>query len=118
MKHILYVKDVKIDKTPQEVYPDLPKTDVRIIDDLMYRHWDQWHDYAYSHLFVASYENGKIKEGEDIMAGEPFDAPTKPWGGMEEINWSADGQQIAYTSKKLTGKAYALSTNSEIYLMI
>jgi dipeptidyl aminopeptidase/acylaminoacyl peptidase len=116
MKHILYVKDVKIDKTPQEVYPDLPKTDVRIIDDLMYRHWDQWHDYAYSHLFVASYENGKIKEGEDIMAGEPFDAPKKPWGGMEEINWSADGQQIAYTSKKLTGKAYALSTNSEIYL--
>ena len=51
--NILLTMDVKLDKTPQEVYPDLPETNVRIIDDLMYRHWNAWHDYAYSHIFVA-----------------------------------------------------------------
>jgi Tol biopolymer transport system component len=35
---------------------------------------------------------------------------------MEQISWSPDGQSIAYTCKKLSGKDYALSTNSDIYL--
>ncbi|HRY98165.1 MAG TPA: S9 family peptidase [Bacteroidales bacterium] len=115
--HILYTKDVKLDQTPQEHYPDLPMTGVVIADDLMYRHWDHWHDYAYSHVFFAPYpKSGKLTEGKDIMEGERYDAPMLPWGGMEQMTWSPDGGQIAYTCKKMTGRDYALNTDSEIFL--
>jgi len=115
-KHVLYIADVKLDKTPAETYPDLPLANVRMTDNLMYRHWDQWHDFAYSHIFIAPVKDGKIQEGKDIMENEQFDCPIMPFGGMEQIAWSPDGKKIAYACKKMTGKQYAVSTNSEIYL--
>lgn len=116
MNKVVITKDVKLDKTATDVHTDLPQADAKIIDELMYRHWDDWHDYHYSHIFIADYKPGNVYQPKDIMEGERFDAPTQPWGGMEEINWSPDGKQLAYTSKKMVGKAYAESTNSEIYL--
>ena len=114
---ILYLKDVKLDQTVNELYPDLPHANARIIDDLMFRHWNQWHDYAYSHIFVVDYTDGEVTgDAIDIMEGEPFDAPLNPFGGIEQITWSPNGFLIAYTCKKLSGKEYAESTNSEIYL--
>ena len=114
--HILYIRDIKFDQTVNEKYPDLPKANARIIDDLMYRHWKGWHDYKYSNVFYIGYRDGKFfGEPENIM-NEPFDAPLNPFGGMEQINWSSDGKYIAYTCKKETGKDYAVSTNSDIYL--
>ena len=114
---ILFIKDVKLDQTVNELYPDLPKANARIIDDLMYRHWNAWHDYKYSHIFYMEYEDGAVSgEPVDIMADESYDAPLNPFGGIEEIAWSPDGFLIAYTCKKLSGKEYAESTNSEIYL--
>ena len=117
LKHVVYIKDVQIDQTPLDLYPDLPLANALIYDDLMYRHWDNWHDYKYSHIFIAPYDaSGSIGEGTDIMAKEPYDSPLMPDGGMEEIAWSPDGKSIAYTCKKLKGKEYAFSTNSDIYL--
>jgi len=115
MKKILFTKDVKIDKDIHDLYPDLQKTNARIYNDLMYRHWDTWADGTYSHLFVANYSDN-IKDALDIMQGESYETPMKPFGGMEQINWSPDSKQIAYTCKKMTGKQYAVSTNSEIYI--
>ena len=113
---IYYMKDVKMEPTPSEVYPDLPDVDVKIIDDLMYRHWNHWEDYSYSHIFVADYKNGSVGEGKDIMEGEPFDSPLSAYFDDAEISWSPDGNFIAYTCKKLKGVEYAVSTNSDIYL--
>jgi dipeptidyl aminopeptidase/acylaminoacyl peptidase len=114
--HILLTMDVKLDKTPQEIYPDLPETNVRIIDDLMYRHWNAWHDYSYSHIFVSGYDETGPGGPLDIMEGERWDAPLAPYFDEAEITWSPDGKQIAYTCKKMNGREYALSTNSDIYL--
>lgn len=116
MSHIAYIKDVKIEKDAQDLHPDLPLANALIYDDLMYRHWDNWHDYKYSHVFVAPYTDGKAEEGIDIMKGEPFDSPLMPNGGMEQIVWTPDSKSIAYICKKLKGREYAVSTNSEIYL--
>lgn len=117
MKHIAFVMDVKMDQEVKEIYPDLDKTNARIIDGLFYRHWDAWHDYAYSHLFIQSYENSTLKDKAiDLMLNEKFDCPVPPHGDDDEYNWSPDGTKIAYDCKKLQGTADAVSTNSDIYV--
>lgn len=114
---ILFTQEVKIDASMQERYPDLPLAEARVIDDLMYRHWNEWEDGYYSHIFLMDYEDGAVSgDPLDIMEGERFDAPLKPFGGMEQIAWSADGFVVAYTCKKMNGLDYATSTDSDIYL--
>lgn len=114
-KKVLFCKDVKLDKTPAELYPDLPKNSAKIADGLFYRHWKSWHDYSYSNVFFVSYADGKF-EGEPInIQNERFDAPLTPDGGMEQIIWSPDGRFIMYTCRKLNGTAEAQSTNSDLY---
>ena len=112
---IFYLKNVKLDDDIHGLFPDLPKANARLETDLMYRHWDTWHDYTYNHIFIADYKKGKVGEGKDILNGEKFDSPMKPFGGTEQIVWSADSKTIAYTCKKKVGKKYSISTNSDIY---
>lgn len=113
---MLFTSEVKVEKNVQDMNPDLPLADAMIYDDLMYRHWDVWEDGAYSHIFIADLVNGKVENAKDIMPGEPFDSPLMPFGGIEQITWSPDSKTVAYSCKKLSGKDYTLSTNSDVYL--
>jgi dipeptidyl aminopeptidase/acylaminoacyl peptidase len=112
---VLYTKEVKVKPTTQDLHPDLQLTDGRIIDDLMYRHWNTWEDGAYSHIFVADFD-GSFSDGTDLMSEEPYDSPMKPFGGLEEVAWTPDSRGIAYTCKKMTGLEYSFSTDSDVYL--
>lgn len=116
MRHVYFTRRVQIDRSPADMYPDLPLANVLIYDDLMYRHWDRWHDYKYSHIFIAPYNNGTIGRYIDIMEGEPYDSPMPPFFGSAQISWTPDGKALAYTAKKKTGKDRAVSTDSDIYL--
>lgn len=115
-KHVALVRTVKLDKDIHDLYPDLPKANARIETDLMYRHWNQWADGSYSHVFVAEIDGSTLTNEKDIMEGERFHSPLRPHGGIEQVAWSADASKIAYTSKKLAGAKAALSTNSDIYV--
>ncbi|MGV8964064.1 MAG: prolyl oligopeptidase family serine peptidase [Candidatus Saccharimonadaceae bacterium] len=114
-KKVMYIKSIKNGETVADRYPDLPKATGKVVDDLMYKHWDHWVDKV-PHTFYATIENGSLTNHVDLLEGEPYEAPMLPFGGTESLAWSPDSKYIAYTSKKLTGKAYAESTNSDIYL--
>ncbi|HLF65628.1 MAG TPA: S9 family peptidase [Saprospiraceae bacterium] len=115
-KHILFIRDVAFTQGPIDDKPeDLPKANGKVITDLMYRHWDSWEEEKYSNVFVVAYEDGKLTSEPFNIMQEPYDSPLKPFGGMEEISWNAQGTAIAYTCKKLSGKSYAMSTDSDIY---
>jgi len=115
-KYVISEKDVKIKNVyGKDFYNDLSKSNVQIYESLNYRHWDEWEDGAFSHLFVHTVTDGKAKEGKDIMTGEPFDCPQKPFGGEEDYAWSPDSKLIVYVAKKKYGTDYATSTNTDLY---
>lgn len=114
---VVFCKEVKLNETVADIYPDLPLSSGRINNDLMYRHWDQWVD-TFSHLFVGNISSGKLEASFDAMAGEKWEAPVRPWGGMEQVRWMPDSQSFVYCCRKKVGKEYALSTNTDIYQYI
>ncbi len=113
---IWYAKRVKASPTAQDMHPDMPQSGAMIYDDLMARHWDVWTDGTYSHLFVGDFDGERITGDRDILEGEEWDAPLAPYYDMAEIAWNPDGSVLAYTCKKMKGRQYALSTDSDIYL--
>ncbi len=114
-RYVAFVQEVKVGTTVKDLHPDLPHAQAYLADDLMYRHWDSWEDGLYKHVFVASYYQGELTEIRDIMAGEPYDCPQRPFGGLEDFIFTADGTGIIYCCKKMTGRAYAESTNTALY---
>jgi dipeptidyl aminopeptidase/acylaminoacyl peptidase len=114
LKHIAFIKEVKVKPNLGDKYPDLAKANARAYDDIMYRHWDEYVE-TFTHVFIASIKKGRFDTVTDIMEGQPWESPLKPNGGMEQITWSPDGTKIIYTCRKKFGKDYAISTNSDLY---
>ena len=114
-KKLLFIAQVKTKQSTADKYPDLPKATGIIVTDLMYKHWDEWVTGA-PHPFVADFDGNGISNIKDILEGEPYESPMRPWGGIEQLAWSPAGDKVAYTCRKKTGLAYAISTNSDIYI--
>jgi dipeptidyl aminopeptidase/acylaminoacyl peptidase len=113
---IAFTVNIKLEQTVNEKYPDLPKANARIIDSLMYRHWDSWHDFTYSHLHVADLaDDGKAGKITDLMENMQASCPLPPMGGAEQFEFSPDGNEIALTLKLVNNPAE--STDSAIYLI-
>ena len=116
---IILVAQVKTVASTVDKHPDLPLASGRVVDDLMYKHWDEWTETA-PHPFLADLKrDGKsliVSNIVDLLEGTPYESPMKPFGGVEQLAWSPDGKQIAYTCRKKSGLDYAVSTNSDIYL--
>jgi len=114
-RFLLVARDVKVTKVAGvDFYPSLIKSNVQIYDGLNYRHWDEWEDGAFSHVFITT-PKAPATDGKDIMIGQPYDCPQKPFGGDEDYIWSNDGKQVLYVTKPLAGTQYAVSTNTDIF---
>ena len=116
---IILIAQVKTVASTLDKHPDLPLASGRVVDDLMYKHWDEWTETA-PHPFLCTLKNVKgktiVTDCIDLLEGTPYESPMKPFGGVEQLAWSPDGKTIAYTCRKKSGLEYAVSTNSDIYL--
>lgn len=120
---IMYVSAVKGGaESPSDIYPDLDKANAVCTDDLMYRHWDHWVK-EIPHTFISRIDLRREKcvtaeSSKDILPEDEamYELPAEPFSGIEQLDWSPDGKYIAYSCKKLSGKEYAFSTDSEIYI--
>ncbi|MDE6371581.1 MAG: S9 family peptidase, partial [Duncaniella sp.] len=113
---MLIIGNIKYSREAKDLYPDLPKATGRVIDDMMYKHWDQWVT-EIPHPFLADFDGNKATNVIDIMADEPrYEAPMLPFGGIESFAWSPDSKNLVYTSRKKEGRELAISTNSDLYL--
>lgn len=116
-KKVVYITDLPVKRAAdvEPLFEGLDKTTGRINEDLMYRHWDNWVD-EYPQIFLADLNGTVDIANAKAIVDSTFECPMRPWGGVEQFNFSPDGSQIAYTCRKKSGKDYALSTNSDIYL--
>lgn len=114
-KYVILIKQIPYHGIIKEKPEDLPLTTGRVITDMNYRHWDEYVE-SIPHPYLAEVTSNGIGEGIDIMKGEPYECPVKPFGGAEQLAWSTDSKTIAYTSRKKTGINYAISTDTDIYL--
>lgn len=112
---VVYASPIAAFDKDSVLYAGLDKTTGRVIDDLGYKHWDEWVT-KIPHPFVADIDSDELKNVKDIMEGEPFECPMRPFGGAESFAWSPDSKSLIYVSRKLTGKDYVYSTDSNLYL--
>ena len=113
---VVLVKRIKIKETTADIHPDLPLAKGFVVNDLMYKHWDEWITDA-PHPFVATFDGNAIAtDGKDLLEGTAYDCPNRPFGGTEQLAWSQDSKKLAYACNKKTGRDYSVSTDTDIYL--
>ncbi|MFO0738221.1 MAG: S9 family peptidase [Labilithrix sp.] len=110
-----------------DVYPDAATLDethardearsknpskVRAFTALPVRHWDAWDEGKRNHIFVWSDGAAPI----DVTKGLRDDAPSKPFGGVEEIAIAKDGSELVFSSK-MVGREAAWSTNTDLWVV-
>ena len=112
---VILIKSLPYHGSIQKNPDDLPKATGRLVTDLNYRHWDHYVE-SMPHPFVANVNGDKADDGVDILEGQPYECPMAPFGGIEQLAWSPDSKQVAYTCRKKEGVEYAISTDADIYL--
>ncbi len=114
-KKVVLISTVPYGINTAEVHPDLKEAKARIMDDLMYRHWNEWVTEV-PHPFVGDFDYSSVENVKDVLEGTQFESPMRPWGGVEQLAWTPDSKKLVYVCRKKTGKDYAVSTNSDLYL--
>ena len=113
---VAFSREVQLEKIySKDKYSDVPNSSAQVYTDLNHRHWDTWYAGKYNHIFVVSIKENP-NTAKDLLEGKAYDSPQKPFGGGEDFIWSPDAKHIIYVTKAKTGKEYAVSTNTDIFL--
>jgi dipeptidyl aminopeptidase/acylaminoacyl peptidase len=90
------------------------KVKAQLIDALLFRHWNEWRDSKYTHLFAVSAKGGTPR---DLTPGA-FDSPTFFLGAPDGYDISPDGSEVCFTSNRtMPESARAWTTNNDLYLV-
>lgn len=114
-KNVVLIHDVPTETSIIKNDDDLPKATGMVINELMYKHWDRYVR-SVPHPFIANFDGSQITNARDILDGQPYESPMCPFGGIEEFAWSPDSKSLAYVMRNKTGRDYAISTDSDIFL--
>ncbi len=82
----------------------------RVIDHLLYRHWNHWREGRIKHVFMANVNGKNVR---DVTPGK-FDAPPVSLGSGQDYTFSPDGNTICFVRN--TDDIIAASTNNDLFL--
>ncbi len=121
--HVLYSSTIPGPvKSPKATHPKLDTEKENVVEDLMYRHWDHWtteRPQTYVAAVESSAKSISCENSMNLLGEEAglYELPLEPLSGLEQLSWSPDGSLVAYSCKKVaTGREYAFSTDTEIYV--
>jgi dipeptidyl aminopeptidase/acylaminoacyl peptidase len=88
----------------------------RVYDQTFVRHWDRWAEPGVrQRIFTLPLADGVPQgSGRPVLGGLVGDAPSRPFGGGEEIAWSPDGRTLYFTLRE-AGRIEPISTNLDIF---